>query len=225
MPAIQAPTHPLLQQLAAADWPADPSRAADAVSQLIGFMVDPDVANRDWAVFLLAQSPADGPEVRDALVRAAADSSLLVRGEAVLGLARRDRALALPHVQAALTLDAVSAALFEAAGLCAHPALIPDLEEWARPSANRLADMAATEALMACRAASGQPGAARQRHRHIKLRLELLEDMGHACLPARAQPPYPWPIHHDGAGPQADMAQDIEAGTHAPIGQHGDRAA
>ncbi|WP_164156789.1 lyase, partial [Sandarakinorhabdus rubra] len=157
MPFIHAPTAPRLCHLAAADWPADPAAARAMVAELIDFLGDPKPANRDWATFLLAQSPEDCPALRDALLAAAADSNLLVRGEALLGLARRDRVSALPHVQAALALDRVSVALLEAAALCAHPSLIPDLEYWSRPSANRMADMAATEALLACRLASARP--------------------------------------------------------------------
>jgi hypothetical protein len=186
MPTIHAPTAPRLQTLAAADWPADVPAAAALVAELAGFLVDPDVANRDWAVFLLAQSPADGSAVRAALALAAADSNMMVRGEAMLGLARRDPAAALPHVQAALALDEVCAAVLDAARICAHPALIPDLEEWAQPSSNRQADMAATEALLACRLASAQFGAPAQRHRSFKFGFQELQDMGNPGLPARA---------------------------------------
>ena len=210
MPRINAPTAPRLQSLAAADWPADGDAQRAVIAELAGFLSDPDLANRDWAAFLLAQSPADGPDVREALLRAASDSSQQVRGEALLGLARRDRIAAFPHVQAALSLDEVGIALLQAAGLCAHPALIPDLEEWARPSADRLADMAATEALLACRLASAQAGAPGQRHRGFKLGLQDLEDMGNAGLPTRAQAPNPGPADQHGAGPQADEAQHVE---------------
>ncbi len=149
-----APTAPRLQALAAADWPQDGPVVAEMAEELIEFLTDADVANRDWATFLLAQSAADGADVREALIRAASDRDPVVRGEAVLGLARRDAGLALPLVRAGLSAQAVSLPLLEAARLCAHPMLILDLEYWARPSSNRLADMAATEALFACRAGS-----------------------------------------------------------------------
>jgi HEAT repeat protein len=149
-----APNAPRLQALAAADWPADGADAAAMAENLFDFLTDADSANRDWAIFLLAQSAADGPDVRDALMRAANDRDLVVRGEAVLGLARRDAGLALPLVRAGLSAQSVSLPLLEAARLCAHPMLILDLEYWARPSSNRVADMAATEALFACRAGS-----------------------------------------------------------------------
>jgi hypothetical protein len=210
MSRIHAPTALRLQQLVAADWPADAEEARQVMAELSGFLSDPDIANRDWAAFLLAQSPADGPPVRAALLRAAGDASLQVRGEALLGLARRDRVAALPHVQAALTLDEVSVSLLQAAGLCAHPSLIPDLEDWARPSSNRLADMAATEALLACRLASAHGSAPGERHRSFKFGLQELEDMGNAGLPARAKPPHPRPADQHGAGPQADEAQHIK---------------
>jgi HEAT repeat protein len=151
MSGIFAPTAPRLQALAAADWPQSHEEMAAMVPDLIAFMADDEVANRDWATFILAQSEADGDDVRAALVKAAQDAELSVRGEAVLGLARRDRSLALPLVQAGLAGETVSVAMLEAAEICAHPSLIPDLEVWARPSSNRLADMAATEALIACK--------------------------------------------------------------------------
>jgi HEAT repeat protein len=151
MAKSNAPTAPRLQALAAADWPVDADAVAAMAAELIGFLGDAEVANRDWAAFLLAQSAADGPAVRQALTQAANDRDALVRGEAVLGLARRDPKLALPLVRAGLSAEAVSLPMLEAAQLCAHPMLILDLEHWARPSANRVIDMAATEALIACR--------------------------------------------------------------------------
>lgn len=210
MPRINAPTAARLQHLAAADWPADAATRAVVIGELSAFLSDADIANRDWAAFLLAQSPSDGPQVRAALLRAAGDPSLQVRGEALLGLARRDPALALPHVQAALALDEVSVALLQAAGLCAHPALIRDLEDWSRPSANRLADMAATEALLACRLASAQAGLPGQRHGGLKLGLQDLEDMGNASLPARPKAPHPGPAHQHRRSAETDEAQHIE---------------
>lgn len=151
MAKSNAPTAPRLQALAAADWPSDAAAVNAMAAELAGFLGDAEVANRDWAAFLLAQSAADGPAVRQALMQAANDRDALVRGEAVLGLARRDPGLALPLVRAGLSAEAVSLPMLEAAQLCAHPMLILDLEHWARPSANRVIDIAATEALIACR--------------------------------------------------------------------------
>lgn len=118
--------------------------------RLIDMTRDEDRANRDWATFLLAQEDTDTIAVRDALLRAAQDHDDAVRAEAVFGLAKRDRDLALPLVQEALRADAVSAPVLHAAALCAHPSLIEDLRIWAAPSDNPFLDKLAAKALTAC---------------------------------------------------------------------------
>ena len=69
------------------------------LARLIAMMRDKDPANRDWATLLLAQQDFDTPRVRDALLGAAEDENEYVRAEAILGLAQRDKALALPLLQ------------------------------------------------------------------------------------------------------------------------------
>lgn len=125
------------------------------LQRLIELTRDDDRTNRDWATFLLAQEDTDTPVVRDALLRAANDEDDVVRAEAVWGLAQRDISLALPFVQQALRADAVAIPMLEAAAICAHPSLIPDLRIWSEPSDEPSADKAAADALAACeRAAS-----------------------------------------------------------------------
>lgn len=126
------------------------------LQRLIDLTRDDDPKNRDWATFLLAQEDIDTPLVRDALLRAANnDDDDVVRAEAVRGLAQRDVPLALPFVQKGLRADAVAIPMLEAAAICAHPSLIPDLRIWAEPSDEPHADKAAADALAACeRAAS-----------------------------------------------------------------------
>ena len=128
--------------------------AEENLRQLIELTRDDDHSNRDWATFLLAQEETDIPVVRAALLHAATDDDNVVRAEAVWGLAKRDVQLALPFVQAALRADAVAIPMLEAAAICAHPSLIPDLRIWAEPSDNPFADQLAAEALAACEKAA-----------------------------------------------------------------------
>jgi HEAT repeats len=118
---------------------------------LIEMMQDEDRANRDWATFLLAQQEEiDTPDVRAALLLAACDEDDAVRAEAILGLAQRDPATALPFIQKALSGDAVMSEIFEAAALVAHPSLVGDLRCFAEPSGNKYLDSRVEEALAAC---------------------------------------------------------------------------
>ncbi|WP_084385132.1 HEAT repeat domain-containing protein [Novosphingobium naphthalenivorans] len=66
------------------------------LERLIGMTRDPDTANRDWATLLLSQLKLDRPDVREALIAAAADEAFEVRGEAILGIAQLDQSAALP---------------------------------------------------------------------------------------------------------------------------------
>ena len=123
------------------------------LSRLIGLMRDSDAANRDWATLLLAQQDMDTPSVRSALLEAAEDENEYVRAEAILGLAQRDKALALPLLQRELHGEQVAMPLFEAAALVADPSLADNLREFANPSDDSLLDELATKALAACEAA------------------------------------------------------------------------
>lgn len=120
---------------------------------LIELTRDEDAANRDWATLLLAQQDIDTPDVREALLGAADDENEVVRAEAVLGLAQRDKVLALPLLQRELAGESVSLPLLEATSVVAHPSLAADLRAFAEPSGNDLLDALAIEALQACEAA------------------------------------------------------------------------
>ncbi|MBA3512326.1 HEAT repeat domain-containing protein [Sphingomonas sp.] len=124
--------------------------AKQHVRQLIQLMRDGDTANRDWATMLLSQEDIDTPEVREALLRASEDEDDIVRAEALLGLARRDRQLALPLVRKALSGQRASAPLFEAAAIIADPSFVADLRDFAVPSGDDLLDRRASAALAAC---------------------------------------------------------------------------
>jgi hypothetical protein len=128
---------------------------ADAnLHRLISLTRDEHPANRDWATLILAQQDADTADVRQALLAAAEDDNEYVRAEAILGLAQRDTASALPLLQRELGGDRVALPLFEAAALVADASLIDDLRAFANPSGDAFMDELATKALQACEASS-----------------------------------------------------------------------
>jgi HEAT repeat protein len=118
--------------------------------QLVEMTKDEHPVNRDWATLLLAQQDIDTPQVRDALLGAAEDENQNVRAEAILGLAQRDKALALPLLRRELSAETVAVPLFEAAAIIAHPSLVADLRAFADPSGDDFFDGLATDALRAC---------------------------------------------------------------------------
>lgn len=128
------------------------------LARLIELMRDGDTANRDWATLLLAQQDIDTASVRNALLDAAEDENEYVRAEAILGLAQRDKALALPLLQRELSGDFVPVPLFEAASIVADPSLATDLRAFADPSGDDILDGLALEALHACEGAKRQNG-------------------------------------------------------------------
>lgn len=145
------PPSRFLKAVIAEEAPIAGGECANANFQrLIELTRDEDRSNRDWAIFLLALEDADTPAIRDALLQAARDPDEFVRGEAVLGLAKRDVALALPFVQDGLGANTVSIPMLEAAAICAHPSLIADRRIWVEPSDNPSVDKVAAEALAAC---------------------------------------------------------------------------
>jgi hypothetical protein len=149
------PPSEFLKMLIEDDVPLAGSEYAQAnLDRLIGMTTDAQPANRDWATLLLAQQNADTPEVRQALLRAADDENEYVRAEAILGLAHRDKALALPFLQRELSAGSVPLTLFEAATIVAHPSLAADLREFAEPSGDDFLDGLAREALEACEGAA-----------------------------------------------------------------------
>jgi len=93
------------------------------LERLIELTSDADIANRDWAIFLLSQSDVNTKEVRKTLLRAATDESIDVRVEALVGLAMRDRIAALPLVRRELLGHWFSKPLFEAAAYIGDPRL------------------------------------------------------------------------------------------------------
>lgn len=121
---------------------------------LMTLMRDEHPANRDWATLLLAQQDIDTDDVRQALLAAADDENEYVRAEAILGLAQRDKTLALPLIRRELGHERVAVPLFEAAALVADPSLVNDLRDFAVPSNDAFMDKLAAKALSACEAAA-----------------------------------------------------------------------
>ena len=136
----------------------DGNHAAANLARLIEMTSDEDPVNRDWATLLLAQQDIDTSRVRDALLNAAEDEDEYVRAEAILGLAQRDKALALPLLQRELRGEHVAVPLFEAAALVADPSLADDLREFVNPSDDDFLDELANKALAACEARDRHSG-------------------------------------------------------------------
>ena len=146
-----APPSKFLKALIDDDAPLVGGAHAEAnLRRLIGMTSDAHPANRDWATLLLAQQDIDTPDVRGALLRAAGDENEYVRAEAILGLAQRDKTLALPLLQRELSGEFVPLPLFEAASIVAHPSLATDLRAFADPSGDEFLDGLALKALEAC---------------------------------------------------------------------------
>lgn len=134
------------------DAPLTGANGESKLRRLIVLMRDKDVANRDWATFLLAQQDLDSDEVRQALLAAAQDENEYVRAEAILGLAQRNKALALPLIRRELGRERVALPLFEAAAVVADPSLVDDLRDFLEPSDDSSLDELAAKALSACEA-------------------------------------------------------------------------
>lgn len=151
------PPSDFLKALIKDEAPIEDSQLGEAnLRRLIEMTRDEDRANRDWATMLLAQQELDTVEVREALLRAAKDEDPAVRAEAILGLAQRDRNLALPFLREALSGPMASMPIFEAAELVADPSLIEDLRCFAEPSGDDFLDSFAVDALVACERAAQQ---------------------------------------------------------------------
>ena len=124
---------------------------------LIAFTRDPDVSNRDWATMTLAMQEIDTPEVRSALIAASDDVDVIVRAEALEGLALRDKDLALPLVEHELRRDECGYATFQAARLIAHPSLLEGLRDWKGRGGASWIDDEIIDAIAACEAPATRP--------------------------------------------------------------------
>ena len=89
---------------------------SDAIALLLELMTDADDTVRDWATFAIgSQCGADGLHVRHALTERLADSSEEIRGEAMVGLARRRDASVVDDVARALNSPMPGQLVFDAA--------------------------------------------------------------------------------------------------------------
>jgi hypothetical protein len=100
---------------------------------------------------------ADTQEIREAWLSAVNDESDVVRAEALVGIARRDRELALPLVLKALSGQWAGMPLFEAAALVADPALVDVLKPWTERSDDEWLDQLACAPLAACEKSQPAP--------------------------------------------------------------------
>ena len=148
------PPSDFLKALVDDDAPLSGPDADANLCRLLALMRDELPANRDWATFLLAQQDLDSDAIRTALLAAAEDENDFVRAEAILGLAQRDKALALPLLRRELGRAHAAVPLFEAAEIVADPSLVEDLRDFAMPSDDASLDEMAGKALIACEAAS-----------------------------------------------------------------------
>jgi HEAT repeat protein len=88
----------------------------EALSALIDLSDDPSADVRNWATFELgSMTEGDTPELREALARRLTDDNEEVRGEALVGLARRKDARVLEPLMAALRAPTVMVLVVEAA--------------------------------------------------------------------------------------------------------------
>ncbi len=101
----------------------------DAVSALIRLAHDPSALVRDWAVFGLGtQNDLDTPELREILLASLTDDDEIVRGEALVGLAKRGDTRVIPYLIEEMKADEVDYLVMQAASAIASPELIPALQ-------------------------------------------------------------------------------------------------
>jgi HEAT repeat protein len=134
----------------------DDRRATDGLIQLSR---DPDDLVRDYASFNLGEMCIiDYPELRAALHALLADPAAEIRGQALIGLARRGDRTSLPAIRSELSGDYHGAWAVKAAGYLADSTLASDLETLLQ---RELADLPSwhlndfRDAMEACR--SGTP--------------------------------------------------------------------
>lgn len=154
MDGLYFPKSNFISMASAGDIPLTGSLEGNAnLALLIAFTHDQDVSNRDWATMTLAMQDIDTPEVRAALIAATNDEDCCVRGEALEGLANRDKALALPLLLNELMRDECAYPTFIAAEIVAHPSLLTGLESWRGRGGASHIDSTIVDAIAACETA------------------------------------------------------------------------
>lgn len=101
----------------------------DAIRALIVLSTDSDRDVRDWATFGLASMTAlDMPEIREALMTRTGEEDAEIRGEALIGLARRHDSRVLELLRLELQRPFLGNWVLEAAEELADPSLAPLLQ-------------------------------------------------------------------------------------------------
>jgi HEAT repeat protein len=101
-----------------------------AVAALVTLTRDPDFDTRNWAMFGLGSTTeADSDTIRDALVSGLGDSDSEIRGEALVGLARRQDSRTHDALLREWDGEWISLLSLEAAAALADPSLSPRLNE------------------------------------------------------------------------------------------------
>ena len=102
----------------------------DAIATLIGLTADEDHDVRNWAVFGIgSQIDSDSPSIRDALFAALKNADMEVRGEALVGLAKRKDPRAKNAILDEWKHDEISILSIEAAEELADPELLESLHK------------------------------------------------------------------------------------------------
>jgi hypothetical protein len=97
-----------------------------AINALIQLTSDTDEDVRDWATFGLGSlTEIDTPEIQDALFARIKEENSEIRGEALVGLARRNAQRTIDLVREELKLDFAGGWVIEAAKLVGDSSLIP----------------------------------------------------------------------------------------------------
>lgn len=101
-----------------------------AVALMCQLAQDDDYDVRNWAIFGLGNlSDADSPQVREVLFHGLSDPDDEIRGEAVMGLAKRQDTRVIPVVLKELALPSVDVLVIEAAVEFSQPQYLMHLEE------------------------------------------------------------------------------------------------
>jgi len=124
--------------------------AAQNLEMLVAFTRDDCKANRDWAVMALGMYGPQSRTVLQALLQAAEDLDVDVRGEAIEAIARRDADAALPLVSRELGAQRCGYGVFVAAGLLADKTLVELLESFDKTTDAPWVDELVGEVIRAC---------------------------------------------------------------------------
>lgn len=103
----------------------------DAIQALIALSRDEDEDVRNWATFGLgAQIDSDSDAIRQALIDRLSEANQEIRGEALLGLAKRAHPGIVDWLIQELSGETIDYRILEACEMAASPRLVPLLQEW-----------------------------------------------------------------------------------------------